>query len=410
MSTNGPSVVIVGAGIGGLTLALALNKAGVSCRIYEAAAELKPLGVGINLLPHAVKELASLGLLEELLSNGIETRDVSFYTANGQLVYREDRGKYAGYSVPQVSIHRGVLHSILLRKVAERLGRDAISLDRKCVSVSQNASSATAYFTDSKGGTYETSADLVIGCDGVHSALRRTLYPNDTTYHFHGTVQYRGTTRWAPFLSGRSMAYVGTPKTGKLVVYPIGTFADGQRLTNWVLEVAKEDCGERDWNRRANISEFISLFEGWHFDWLDVSALLRAADSIYEYPLVDQEPLSGWTVGRVTLLGDAAHPMLPRGSNGAAQAIIDATTLADLLAKSTSVPSALQEYDNLRVPATRNVVLTNRSRSPDAILNVVEERTGGAAFESIDHVITPDEMREWHASYKAIAGFSADRI
>lgn len=410
MSKKGPSVVIVGGGIGGLTLALALHKVGIACHIYEAAPELKPLGVGINLLPHAVKELTNLDLLGDLLANGIETRDVSFYTSNGQLVYREDRGKYAGYSVPQVSIHRGALHSILLNKVVERLGQNAISLDKKCVSVSQRGSSASASFIDSNGRTYDVSADLVIGCDGVHSVIRRSLYPNDTAYHFHGTVQYRGTTRWTPFLSGRSMAYVGTPKTGKLVVYPIGQFDDGLQLTNWVLEVARDNCGERDWNRRANVSEFISLFEDWHFDWLDVPALLSAADSVYEYPLVDQAPLSAWTVGHITLLGDAAHPMLPRGSNGAAQAIIDATTLAGLLSASSSIPSALLQYDNLRVPATRKVVLTNRDRSPDAILGVVEERTGGAAFENIDHIISPDEMREWHASYKAIAGFSADRV
>ncbi|HEV2570606.1 MAG TPA: flavin-dependent oxidoreductase [Beijerinckiaceae bacterium] len=412
MKSGDPSVVIVGGGIGGLSLALALHKAGVGCRVYEAAAEIKPLGVGLNLLPHAVTELDKLGLLDDLLARGIETSDVSFYTAHGQLVYKERRGRLAGYPVPQISMHRGDLHGVLLDAVRSRLDSNSVVLDRRCRSISQDSSSATACFVDASGEVSNASGDIVVGCDGVHSAVRRQLYPNDTAYRFHGTVQYRGVTRWKPFLSGRSMAYVGTPTTGKLVVYPIREAADpnGHQLLNWVVEVEKDDCGVRDWNRRASANDFVDLFADWSFDWLDVPAMIRAADAIYEYPVVDQDPILQWTTGRVSLLGDAAHPMLPRGSNGAAQAIIDANTLAGLFARGTDPVSVLKNYEAERLPATSRVVLVNRDRAPDAILGVVEARTGGRPFTSLDEVVSQSEIQEWQDAYKVVAGFSANQL
>jgi 2-polyprenyl-6-methoxyphenol hydroxylase-like FAD-dependent oxidoreductase len=405
-------VIIVGGGIGGLSLALALHKAGVPCRVYEAAAEIKPLGVGLNLLPHAVTELSKFGLLDQLLTLGVETRDVSLFTAHGQLVHREERGRHAGYKVPQISMHRGDLHMTLLKAVVERLGEAAVHLGHRCVSADQDASSATAHFLTPDNRTVTAKGSVVIGCDGIHSVIRKQLHPGEAGYRFHGTVQYRGVTVSQPFLTGKSMAYVGTPETGKLVVYPIreNIDAQGRQLINWVVEATREDCGVRDWNRRASHEDFIDLMADWSFDWLDIPAMIRNASSIYEYPVVDQDPLPSWTDGRITLLGDAAHPMLPRGSNGAAQAIIDGNTLAQMLAADDDPLRALKAYEQTRLPVTARIVLTNREQAPDAILGVVEQRTGGRPFAKLNDVISPAEIAQWQESYKAIAGFSIAQL
>jgi len=406
------SVIIVGGGIGGLSLALALFKAGVPCHVYEAAADIKPLGVGLNLLPHAVTELGKLGLLDQLLSLGVETRDVSLFTAHGQLVHREERGRHAGYQAPQISMHRGDLHMTLLQAVIDRLGEEAVHLGHRCVSADQDATSATAHFVTPDNRTVSARGSAVIGCDGIHSVIRKQMHPNEAGYRFHGTVQYRGVTVSQPFLTGRSMAYVGTPDTGKLVVYPIreNVDAQGRQLINWVVEVTREDCGVRDWNRRASYEDFIGLMAGWTFDWLDIPSMIRNASSIYEYPVVDQDPLPAWTDRRITLLGDAAHPMLPRGSNGAAQAIIDGNTLAQLLAGGADPVQALKTYEEKRLPATARIVLTNREQAPDAILGVVERRTNGQPFAKLDDVISQEEIARWQESYKAIAGFSIAQL
>lgn len=407
-------VVIIGAGIGGLTFALALHRVGIPCRIYESVSEIRPLGVGLNLLPHAMKELAGLGLEEELLAKGRETREYSFFTSHGQLVHREPRGKFAGYAWPQVSIHRGDLQMTLLDAVHERLGKNAIHLGQRCTGVEQDESGVTVHLTDSATGQLlpPTRAQTVVACDGVHSAIRKQFHPAEAKPRYQGSTQWRGVTRAKPFMSGASMAYVGTYRTGKLITYPIRDNIDGQgtQLINWVIEYAKPEEDERDWNRKGQLEDFIHLFEDCHFDWLDVPEMLRAADAVYEYPMVDQDPLEYWTVGRVTLLGDAAHPMMPRGSNGAAQAIIDATALAALLASEDDPRNALQHYEQKRLKATGDVVLANREIAPDAILLVVDERSGGKPFERIEDIISQDELREWQERYKRVAGFDADTL
>jgi 2-polyprenyl-6-methoxyphenol hydroxylase-like FAD-dependent oxidoreductase len=399
-------VVIVGAGIGGLALALALHRHGTTAQIYEAAPEFRALGVGLNLLPHAVRELADLGLENRLISAGIATREYLFYTRAGQLVYSEPRGRDAGYGWPQISIHRGDLHEILLATVMERLGPEAIRLDHRCVGVFQDERGATARFE----GKPEARGTALVACDGIHSIARSQLHPNGSTMRYEGTAQYRGVTKWSPFHGGASMAYLGTNRHGKLVMYPIRNDIDGRgnQLLNWVIEVQRPtDHLIRDWTRKARVEDFISGFEKCRFDWMDVPAMLHAAEEIYEYPMVDQEPLPFWTEGRITLLGDAAHPMMPRGSNGAAQAIIDAATLATALSASPDPRPALKNYEAQRLTATSSVVLANRSISPDAILNVIEERTGGKAFERIEDVISQQELIEWQERYKAVAGFAA---
>ena len=403
------AVIIVGAGIGGLALALALERARVPFRIYEAAAQIRPLGVGLNLLPHAVRELAALGLQEKLLERGVETREYGFYTKHGQLVYREPRGRFAGLEWPQISIHRGDLHLALLEALEQRLGRGFVQLGHRCVGVEQDADGISVIFDNG----LKARGAVAIACDGVSSVVRKQYHPREAVPRYEGTTQYRGVTRWKPFLSGASMSYMGTYETGKLIIYPIrkNVDAEGRSLVNWVIELAKpNDQLLRDWNRPSRVEEFIAHFEHARFDWLDIPALLRAADAIYEYPMVDQEPLPFWTSGRVTLLGDAAHPMMPRGSNGSAQAIIDATTLADLLSKSSDFPVVLKAYESIRLPATAKVVLANREIAPDAILRVVEERTGGRPFARIEDVISQDELVQWQERYRKVAGFSAQDL
>ncbi|HEY4134600.1 MAG TPA: flavin-dependent oxidoreductase [Alphaproteobacteria bacterium] len=401
-------VIIIGGGIGGLTLALALHRKGIPCRVFEAAPEVKPLGVGINLLPHAVRELASLGLSERLAACSVETQEVCFYTRHGQLVDQEPRGRFAGYEWPQISIHRADLHRVLLDTVIERLGPDAVTLDHRCVRTEQNGKGITAFFVDHAGQALPPVAGSVaIACDGLHSAVRAQMHPDEPPPIEHVTMSYRGVTRWPAFLTGSSMVYVGTYDTGKLVIYPIrdNVDAEGRQLINWVIEIVKKGDQVQDWGRAASIDDCIGPFEDWTFDWLDIPALIRASDRIIPYPNLDRNPLPYWSVERLTLLGDAAHPMLPRGSNGAAQAILDATALAGLLDDEKDPVVALKRYEAMRLPATANVVLTNRERSPDAILRVVEQRTGGKPFAHIDDVISREEISEWQENYRKVAGF-----
>lgn len=406
-------VLIIGAGIGGLTLALALHRVGIRCRLYEGAPEFKPLGVGLNLLPHAIRELGELGIVERLVEKGIPTQEYCFYTSRGQHVYSEPRGKFAGYEWPQVSIHRADLHTVLVEAVLDRLGHDAIVFGHRCVAVDQDGDEAIVHFGDAAGAIMKTvRASIAIACDGVHSVARRQFHPEEAKPRYQGTTQYRGATRWKPFLSGASMVYMGTYETGKLITYPIRNNIDGEgrQLINWVIELSRPNEQTRDWNRESSVEEFIGHFEHARFDWLDIPAMLRAADVILEYPMVDQDPLRFWTAGRITLLGDAAHPMMPRGSNGAAQAIIDANTIAVLLSGGDDPLAALKEYESKRLKATGDVVIANRSQAPDAILRVVEERTGGKRFDHINDVISQTELVAWQDRYRKLAGFSAEDL
>ncbi|MBX6319922.1 flavin-dependent oxidoreductase [Pigmentiphaga sp.] len=402
-------VVIIGAGIGGLTLALSLHQAGIACRIYEAVPELKALGVGINILPHAARELSELGLLPELDKVAVRTRESIFFTEHGQFVFREPAGLDAGFDWPQYSIHRGDLQTVLLDAVKQRLGADAVVCGARCTGVSQDDDSITAHFVSPEGEKLPSvQAALVIGCDGVHSALRKQLYPDEGAPRYSGVNMWRGTTVWKPFLSEASMVRAGWLDVGKMVIYPIRNNVDGKgnQLINWVAEITDPNPAIRDWSRPGRLEDFLPTFENWHFDWLDVPALIRASDAILEYPMVDQDPLPTWTQGRLTLLGDAAHPMVPRGSNGAGQAIIDARFLAGQLKEKGLVPEALQVYDKVRVAATTQVVLTNRANPPDTILREVYERTGGKPFERLEDFVSQEELQAISDNYKKIAGYS----
>jgi len=405
-------VLIVGAGIGGLTLALSLHRAGISCRVFEVVTEIKPLGAGVNLLPHAVRVLDGLGLVDELAAVGVTTQESIFFDKYGKFVLSEPAGRAAGYGWPQFSIHRGDLHDILFRTVIERLGDDAIVLDSRCVRVDHDADGATVHFRSEDGSSFQARASIVIGCDGVHSVVRKQLYPNEGAPRFSGVNMWRGVTSMKPFLTGASMVRVGWIPVGKMVIYPIrnNIDAEGNQLINWVAETESDTPVERDWSRAGRLEDFFSYFDDRRFDWLDVAGMIEKTEPILEYPMVDQDPIPRWTFGRVTLLGDAAHPMLPRGSNGAGQAILDVACLTEKLIEYGVSDWALDEYDRVRVKATTDVVLLNRVAPPDTILKEVHERTGGKPFERIEDVITRDELLEISNRYKSVAGFKVEDL
>jgi 2-polyprenyl-6-methoxyphenol hydroxylase-like FAD-dependent oxidoreductase len=405
-------VAIVGAGIGGLTLALCLHEAGISCRVFEAVEEIRPLGVGINVLPHAVRVLDGLGLVEKLAAVAVTTKESVFFNGHGQFIYSEPAGRLAGYRWPQFSIHRGDLQMVLLEAVRERLGADAVVEDYRCIGYTQDADGVTVQFEGSKGAHAPVRAAVLVACDGIHSAVRKSLYPEEGAPRYSGINMWRGSVAWKPFLSGASMVRAGWLSVGKMVIYPIRDAIDaqGNQLVNWVAEIEAPQPARRDWNNRGRLEDFFPAFANWSFDWLDVAAMIKATDVILEYPMVDQEPLPRWSFERVTLLGDAAHPMVPRGSNGAGQAILDAPCLVEQFKRFGLNKEALAEYDAIRRKATTEVVLMNRKAPPDAILQAVHERTGGKPFNNIDDVISREALAEISNRYKNVAGLNLDTL
>src|SRR6202161_3671949 len=406
-------IIIVGAGIGGLTLGLALHAAGIPCRVFESAAEIKPIGVGINLLPHATRELAALGLEATLARIAIETTDATFFNRFGQLIYQEPLGRAAGYAHPQFSIHRGDLQRVLLDAFRSRAGHDRLLATHHCIAVEQDEAGVSVHFSDGPGGANRSvvRGRVAIACDGITSSIRKRLFPDEGEPRYSGVNMWRGVTRWKPMLSGASMVRAGCLSHGKMVIYPIRHAGeDGLQPINWVAEIETPVYRKRDWNRPGSIGDFIGAFADWHFDWLDVPAFIHAADSVLEFPMVDQDPLPRWTFGRITLLGDAAHPMVPRGSNGAGQAILDARALTAALLEHGDAVAALTAYEKQRLEATTRVVLTNRSNPPDAILREVFERTRDRPFDAIEDVISRDELVALSEGYKRIAGYSKDAL
>lgn len=398
------TIAIIGGGVCGLTLALHLKKRGIAARVYERVPDIKPLGVGITLLPHAMREFSAVGLGEELLAAGIENRESRCYNRFGQLIYREERGKFAGYPFPEVGIHRGNLHLILYNAVLRELGPDAVVTGHECSGVDQDESGVTVHFK----GREDLRADVVVACDGINSAVRKQFYPDDKVV-FTGINTWRGVTRRKPILDGRTYIRVGSINTGKIVIYPIVDNVDGQgnQLINWMAEIKRDDThAQNDWNKAGNLADFFPIYESWRFDWLDVAQMIRDADQILEYPMVDKDPIAQWTFGRVTLAGDAAHPMYPRGSNGGAQAAIDARTLADCLAKAGDPGQALTAYETARAEPAARVVRTNRSQPPDFINIKVEELVGDRPFDNLDDYISQDELKALSDGYKRVAGFA----
>jgi 5-methylphenazine-1-carboxylate 1-monooxygenase len=409
--TTSHNVLVVGAGIGGLTLALQLHQAGISCQLIEAAPALEPLGVGINILPHAARELHRLGLGSALDEVGIRTQESVFYNRFGQLIYAEPLGEAGGYGWPQYSVHRGDLQTVLAEAVRDRLGTEAIAMRQRLVGFEQDERGVTAIVAGDSG-LRRIGTGVLVGCDGVHSAVRAQLYPGGDGLRYSGYTMWRGVTTWPRFLTGASMVRAGWLATGKMVIYPIRNDVDGNgsQLVNWVAELETPKRAVRDWTRAGSLEDVIAPFEEWEFDWLDVPALMRNAEQILVYPMVDQEPLDRWSFGRVTLLGDAAHPMLPRGSNGAGQAILDTRALADCLHEQNDPVVALSAYDAQRREATGEVVRMNRTNPPDAILREVYERTGDRPFTRIEDVISVADMEAMLNRYRSVAGCTKDAL
>ncbi|MES2750461.1 MAG: flavin-dependent oxidoreductase [Pseudomonadota bacterium] len=409
------TVLIAGGGIGGLTLALSLHQIGIPCRVFESVPELKPLGVGINVLPHAVRELIELGLLDKLDAAGVRTKELSFFSKHGKPIWSEPRGLEAGYKWPQFSIHRGVLHQILLDAAIERLGADNLLNSHHLASFTDTPDGVSAHFTDKAtgdhAGTYDGS--ILIAADGIHSAVREKLYPQEGPPIWNGRILWRGITESDAFLSGRSMIMAGH-EVLKFVCYPISNtpLSNGKFRINWIAErllPPTYNWRREDYNRTAKLDEFLPWFKDWTFDWLDVPGLIRNCPHAYEYPLVDRDPVDRWTFGNVTLMGDAAHPMYPIGSNGASQAILDARVITREILNHGETPAALQAYEAERRPATTDLVKLNRRNGPEQVMQFVEERAPDG-FNVVTDVLSRQELEDVANNYKRVAGFQVETL
>lgn len=407
-------VIIAGGGIGGLAAALTLHQIGVPCVVYEAAREMRPLGVGINLQPNAVRELLDLGITEADLDGvGLPAKEWALVGLNGNDIYAEPRGKAAGYRWPQYAVHRGRFHMLLNEKVIERLGADAVQLGRRVTSYRKTADGVTATLEHADGGTSEVSGALLIGADGIHSAVRAQMHPNQPPIHWGGAVMWRGTTWGKPTRSGASFIGLGTHRH-RVVIYPIShpDPATGLSMLNWIAEVTLDNAEgwkQQGWFRQVPTSEFAHHFDGWVWDWLDVPAMIREADSAYENPMIDRDPVATWRDGPVVLIGDAAHAMYPTGSNGGTQAIVDARELGAAMVAHGATEAALAAFDAKLCGPISQLILRNRGAGPFGLLNLVDERCGGT-FDNIDDVIPPPERAAFMAGYKAAAGFAIDHL
>ena len=394
---------VIGAGIGGLAAALSLHEVGAHVEVFDSVRQVRALGVGINLLPHAVRELDAMGLLESLTGQFVAPSRLLYCTRRGQEIWQEPRGRTAGYPWPQVSIHRGVLQAVLLDAAVQRLGADRLHLGRRLVRVDDAGDRVWAVFED---GTHE--ADVVVAADGIHSVARAQRYPAEGPPRWNGSLMWRGMAEIDPVLDGRTMVWAGHPEQ-KFVGYPIADLTGGRQVFNFIAELRRPEsdlaAGE-DWNRAGSLEDFLPCFEGWDFGWIDVPTIIRAAPQTFLFPMVDRDPLPHWTFGCSTLLGDAAHPMYPIGSNGASQAILDARALAGCLRRHPGdIDEGLERYEQARRPATAAIVEANRALGPELPMLLVEQRAPDG-FADIAHVISPEEIGRVTEGYRRTAGFS----
>ncbi|CTQ75666.1 3-hydroxybenzoate 6-hydroxylase 1 [Roseibium album] len=407
-------VLIAGAGIGGLTTALMLHQRGIRSTVFERAREVREIGVGINTLPHAIRELAGLDLLDRLDAVGVRTRELRYLTKHGQEVWSEPRGLHAGHDIPQFSIHRGRLQKVLHDAVLERLGTDAVQTGTQLAGFIQDEGGVTVNFVDSvAGGDSRTErGEILICADGIHSAGRRSFYPEEGPPSWNGVVMWRGATEWPVWEDGETMA-IGGGMGGKFVLYPIAPAQDGKQLLNWVVGVRLADGAtspppEKSWSKVAHLSEVLPHARRFNIPGLDIEGLVRATPAIYEYPMADRDPLPRWTHGRVTLLGDAAHPMYPVGSNGASQAILDARCLADALAASEHPREALYVYEKERLPKTAEVVRLNRKGGPERVIDEVE-KLNPSLFDDVNDVLGYTQREAIVKGYAGTAGFQVKK-
>ena len=406
--------IIVGGGIGGLATALMLHARGIDCEIFEQADAVRELGVGINTLPHAIKELAELDLLSRLDQVGIRTHELFYMNRNGQEIWREPRGTDAGFEFPQFSIHRGRLQSVIYQAVRARLGESRIHTGHRLGSFTQDDASVTGYFFG-RDGVHRATArgDILIGADGIHSMVRETLYPNEGPARWNGSMLWRGAIDWPQFLTGRSMVIAGG-MAAKLVIYPIGEGVRADRpLTNWAVLVKVGEGGapprKEDWSRPGKFEDLMPHVQRFRIPFVDAKALIESTPEFWEFPMCDRDPLPRWSHGRVTLLGDAAHPMYPVGSNGASQAILDARCLADRLRDAEHPYQALWAYERERLPMTAQIVHSNRSGGPEGVIDAVEARAP-EGFDQIDNVLPYEERKAIVRGYASKAGFAKEQV
>src|SRR5215510_13003271 len=394
-------IVIAGAGIGGLTAAMCLKRAGFDVEVFEAVGELKPLGVGINIQAGAVRVLSSLGLEPALAKTAIETRELRYANRHGQTIWADPRGRHAALPWPQFSIHRGELQMILFEAARQMLGAGRIRLGERLTGFEQRGNKVHVHFA---GNAVE--ADILIGADGIHSAVRAQFYPNEGPPKWQGILMWRGVTVGKPYLGGATMVQAGH-HTQKFVCYPISRAhaQRGEALINWICDLYMGEGTtppREDWNRPGKLADFQPRYESWKFDWLDVPAVIKAAHAIYEFPMVDRDPLPRWSHGRVTLLGDAAHPMYPIGSNGASQAILDGEAITQELSAGGDPEAALQRYERRRLPPTARIVESNRRKGIDVMLDIVEQRAP-QGFARLESVLPANELDRIVADYKKLA-------
>jgi 2-polyprenyl-6-methoxyphenol hydroxylase-like FAD-dependent oxidoreductase len=423
-SDTQPKILIAGAGIGGLTTALALHAAGfTNIQVFETSATLTTLGVGINVQPSAVLILRNLGLLEALEKTGIKTQELNFYNRHGDTILSEPRGMHAGYAVPQFSIHRGEFQMLLLSAVKERLGEDTLYLSHALAGFDQNDDSITAHFSQRKDGALaemsSVTGDVLIAADGINSTARKLLYPSEGPPKFSGRMLWRGCIERDQYLTGASMVWAGHADQ-KFIAYPISQRSanKGKSLVNWIAELRIRDKADvdltppkTDWTKAVKKDVFAGPFTTWRCGGLEMADLINNTEKVFEFPMSDRDPVEKWSFGRLTLLGDAAHAMYPIGSNGASQAIIDAETLVKHLSSTThtSIPEALNAYELERLPLTAKIVMANRANGPDHVLQLAEERAPDG-FSNVYDVIPKEELEEIGRVYKKVAGFEMDTV
>ena len=407
-------VIIAGGGIGGLTLALTLHQIGVPFLVLETSHTMRPLGVGINIQPNAVRELFELGLTSEVLGTiGVPAKEWALVGLNGREVYSEKRGLDAGYKWPQFAAHRGELLMLLYRTLIERAGAESVMLDARVDKyIKRPSGEVDVSVKGSDGSQFQISGSLVIGADGIHSAVRAQMHPGQPPIHWGGAIMWRGTVRAKPLRTESSFIGLGTHQH-RMVIYPISKpAADGTVLTNWIAELTvdrNEGWLGNNWFKEVPIESFAHHFESFRYDWLDVPTMLNKSECGYMNPMIDRDPVATWIDGPVALMGDAAHAMYPTGSNGASQAIVDARVIGAAILTRGLTPDALKLYDNQLCKKVSELVLRNRLAGPFGLLDILNDRCGGV-FENIDTIIPLEERNEFMSKYKAAAGFAIEAL
>ena len=398
-------IAIAGAGPGGLMTALRLHQQGLRPRIYEAVGELKPLGVGIDVKVYATKELDELGLLDEFRQISIDAQESLFFNNHGQEIYAELCGVRMGYLYEQRFVHRGYFQMFLHRKVIERLGADVIVTGTRLLGYEQDADGVSLSLRHADGTTSQARHDVLIAADGIKSVVRRQMHPDSAEPTYSGITMWRGTTLMKPFKTGGTILHIGDPRVSSMIVYPLLDDFEGTGLTlvNWVVEATREESVE-DWNQLGTIDEILHYYDSTDIPFLDVQEMLRNAREVYLFPLIRHEPLDSWCDARVTLLGDAAHAMYPRGGNGACQALVDGRVIAEKLASIDDPVAALQAYEDERREAVNRIVMSHRGEGYEVIRRMVAERTGGQRFDDIEKVLPLAEADEIFSKYHRLVG------